>query len=402
MGSTSLLRCVSLVCILSVAACGVGSPDPRVAPEGPVNTSNTPASPAASSPSPSGAQSPVEPSGPSGPGTPEASGPSGPSGPSGCDTRQVTPVSLCEDDFTYPSETADWRHPVRTRITTAQGSARHRGIDAVVNDTSPQRLIGKFAYGTFDDDLKDETVEVWIQPVASCEWRKLATLVTSNEDSGTVIWGVEDTGGRVFYEIPKDKQLPTGTYRVKMLVLGDHSSANFSLHVWPRGTSFSVTDMDGTMTTEEADGLWTAFDPLSPDMRPFANDLMNAFAAKNIRPIFLTARPEWMTNGTRQWLYEQGYAFGPLRLSESTLGVSGEEAIAYKGAVVQALVAEGFQFVNGIGNRWTDYEAYVSAGLPPERVWLYDEGDIGAPTPGAVLHQDYGQFLSPLLCEAPR
>lgn len=316
--------------------------------------------------------------------------------------RQVSPVQLCDDDFVPVGEPTDWRHPWATGVVTAQGGPRHRGIDTVVNPNNPQWLIGKFAYGRFNDDLKDETVEIWLQNAESCGWTKLGEALTSNTDTGDIIEGIADTGGRVFYEIPLAQRLGVGTYRVKMLVKGDHSSATFSINVWPAGTSFSVTDMDGTMTTKEADGLWTAFDPASPTARPYAVDFMNAHASKNIRPIFLTARPEWMTVGTRQWLVTQGYAFGPLRLSESTIGLQGEEAVAYKGEVVRRLVGQGFNFVRGIGNRWSDYEAYVSAGIAPEDILLFDEGDIGGPTPNATLHEDYEPFLTELLCESVR
>ena len=55
---------------------------------------------------------------------------------------------------------ADWNHVSSGLVTL--GSANHRGRDQLVREGDPQWIVGKFAYGLTDKDLKGEDVDVHV------------------------------------------------------------------------------------------------------------------------------------------------------------------------------------------------------------------------------------------------
>ena len=144
----------------------------------------------------------------------------------------VQAAARCETPrpFTPPETTAPWRDPERAERTRAFGPPNHRGRDAIVVAGAPQLLIGKFAYGVADKDLKGEEVDVYVQDDTPCgEWRLLGTGVTSEDGEHSVRAGVVDDGGRVFFSVPTEERLPLGRHAVRMLVRGDHSVAAFTV-----------------------------------------------------------------------------------------------------------------------------------------------------------------------------
>lgn len=67
------------------------------------------------------------------------------------------------------------------------------------------------------------------------EWMYLGTEVT-------------DKTGRIFYTIPPDKAMTYGIYPIKMIVRGDHTSADFYMVVVPPKTECVVFSIDGSFT----------------------------------------------------------------------------------------------------------------------------------------------------------
>jgi hypothetical protein len=258
----------------------------------------------------------------------------------------------------------------------------------VVNPGQEQWLVAKFAYGPADKDLVDEDVEVWVR--AACgSWAKLATVATSDDGSVTPPPGYVDDGGRVFYAVPADLRLGVGSHQVRMLVKGDHSQARFWLHVWPPGTHAVVTDTDGTITTSETDGLWTAFNPDSAQPRPHAAEMLHAYASKGYRVLYLTARPEFLTEATRGWYADRGFPWGVVHLSQTDFGVQSAAAAAYKGAYLTALAQQQGVVVDwAYGNKESDLQAYTGAGIPPSHVFLF-AGEYQGPLDGAHRLESY-------------
>lgn len=106
-----------------------------------------------------------------------------------------------------------WRH-FSSRLIVLAGSANHRGRDQVVVAGTTPTIVGKFAYGLADKDLKDEDVDIFLQQGCGGDWAKLGTTRTTEEGAHSNVEGFEDDGGRVFYKLPR--QLPVGRHRIQI------------------------------------------------------------------------------------------------------------------------------------------------------------------------------------------
>lgn len=153
--------------------------------------------------------------------------------------------------FKAPGKPAGWRHTSTGLLVVTQGPANHRAQDVVVTTSAASVLIGKFADGPLDKDLKGEDVEVYLQQVPPCgPWVSLGVVVTSQDGQhGTKGYGVTDDGGRVFFTMAQVP--PVARYPVRMLVRGDHSMARMTLFVVKSQTPAVVFDIDGTLTTDD-------------------------------------------------------------------------------------------------------------------------------------------------------
>lgn len=319
-----------------------------------------------------------------------------------CDERP-SPIAWlpCSSDSFFPdTPTEPWKRATTRRLVVTQGAPKHRGLDTIVNPGQAQHLVGKFAYGPANKDLEGEKVEVWIE-VACRDWRLFGTAITTQDGQRGTVNGVEDDGGRAFFTIPESRRLPVGSYRVRMLVKGDHSEANFWLHVWEKGTRIVVSDIDGTITTSENDGLWTVFDPASPTPRDGASATFRAHAAKGLRIVYLTARPEFTAEGTRRWFSSNGFPPGVFHLSPSNKGELGSGAQAYKTAYLTSLVDElGLIVEWAYGNKESDLDAYLTAGVRPERIRLV-AGEYAGDLKGAVRLESYVPESERVACLPP-
>jgi len=289
------------------------------------------------------------------------------------------------DQFQPDSGVEPWRNDATRWLVVSQGAPRHRAPDVVVNPGEAQVLEAKLAYGPFDKDLEGEWVEIWVR-VACGDWRKIARLLS-------------DGDGKIRHEIPAAGRLPAGTYPVKALVKGDHSQADFTLFVWPAGMHAIVSDIDGTITTQEFDGVWTALDPDWVDPRPGALETLWAYASKGYRVIYLSARPAFLTAATRRWFRERGFPGGIFKLSPSALGVSGSAAADYKGAYLEGLVRDQGVAIDGAyGNMDSDLSAYLRAGIAPDHVYLFG---YGGDLRGANRFDDWASELARVRCLPP-
>jgi len=144
-----------------------------------------------------------------------------------------------------------------------------------------------------------------------------------------------------------------------------------------------VTDIDETLTTSDSE--WTGVLVGTVDdeeMRPEANALMQDYDGLGYRIFYVTARGEGMAtfdgtlarDHTVSWLEGHGFPLEPesLFLAEGD-GASGQEAVDYKSAVIDALEADGWTFAEAYGNAESDIEAYRAAGIADDRIWLVGE-----------------------------
>jgi hypothetical protein len=280
--------------------------------------------------------------------------------------------------FVPPGQPAGWKHLI-TQLVVLEGAANHRGQDVVVVPGAPQLLIGKFAYGIFDKDLKGEDVEVFVQDAPPCgDWISLGTFETSDDGQYGTQYGVEDDGGRVFFTIPAGKERSVGRHPVRMLVKGDFSQAAFMLFVVPPGTSTVVFDIDGTLTTDDFQIIAQIFGQLLaggyvPKLQAGAPAVAQAWAGKAYLPLYLTGRPDYLRSMSQTWLAGQGFPPGAMHLTDTNLqalptssGVGQFKTDVLKGMESKAQL----DLYAAYGNATTDIQAYGAAGIAKSRTFI--------------------------------
>jgi len=168
-----------------------------------------------------------------------------------------------------------------------------------------------------------------------------------------------------------------------LLVACSGKSSDTSAEDGCEPTFLVATDIDETLTTSDSEWLSQLGDPThDPAMRPDANTLMQAYADRGYRVVYITARGEdlGLTDGrtgreaTWDWLAAHGFPGGPedLWLAEG-IGVSGEYAVAYKSEVLLGLQGQGYTSSWAYGNADSDILAFQAAGISDERIFLVGE-----------------------------
>ena len=285
----------------------------------------------------------------------------------------------------------EWQHTRNKAITLA--SADHSSQDALTTTTHGTRIEGKFAYGKVSKDLEDERVEILIDD-CSGQYRSLGIKVT-------------DSDGRIAFEIPTADLPAPGVYSIYLRVLGDNSSARSSLGVYPPQTRLVVFDIDGTLTTKDAeifqDAIADFFEPIYsgdvvPESREGAVEITALRAQQNYPLVYLTGRPYALTRITREWLNTQGFAPGNLHVTdESEQVLPTEKGVGvFKRDYLKSLIARGFILEAAYGNAETDIFAYSAAKVSPRRTF------IAGPHGGKEKTQPLGEGYDTHLPEAKK
>jgi LNS2-like protein (lipin/Ned1/Smp2) len=261
----------------------------------------------------------------------------------------------------------DWRHPIKSRIDSAVGDPNHRGRDLFVNPGAPQTVIGKMAYGVMDKDLEDEEVDVYVQRDCGDSWELLGTTLTTGENGPhPAVEGVDDSQGRVYFEIPESRRLGPGRHRIRLVVAGDGSSTDLFLDVVAPKTPIFISDVDGTLTSSENVEFLKLLEGELPETHPGAPEALRALAAKGYRPIYVTARPEWLVQRTRDFLEKHGFPPGIVHTSTSITGAGfGASAATFKSGELAMLAEKGLVPAFGFGNMPSDSDAYGGANIQP-------------------------------------
>lgn len=325
---------------------------------------------------------------------PDASTPPTDAGTTTCPARPA-----CDAPLPDVGPATQWRHTA-SRLS-AIGAARHRGRDLFLRAGQPAWVIGKFAYGLRDDDIKDEDVDVWLLRGCGSTWTRVGTFRTTEDGAHPTVLGVEDTGGRLYVDLTAAGQAPleVGRHRVLLSVQADRSAAELFLEVLPASAQVVVTDIDGTLTSSEWAAVTDIIGLAPPEAHPGAAEVMTTLAARGYSMLYLTARPEWMTPVTREWLALRGFPPGVLHTTLSALGAVGGPAAAYKTTELASLSTElGLVPAWAFGNKDTDAEAYDNAGVAPAHAYYY--GLPAADARGGQVHEDY-QALVPIVAQAP-
>lgn len=304
----------------------------------------------------------------------------GPGPTTGDETTTGTPVTCdpvpsCDAPLPPAAPRLDWEHFDST-LATASGSERHRGRDMFYNPGDTHWAMAKFAYGPTDWDLSGEQVDLYLLRGCEGEWESLGPTYTTFDGDHATVEGVEDSGGWVFFELPA---LPLGRHRVHMVVRGDDSRADTYIEVVDPGTPIILSDIDGTLTTSEWERLLDFLLDTIPDVNPGAPDALQALVDLGYRPMYLTARPEFLGNRTYDFVELRGLPPGIIHTTLSATGATGASAVAYKSDELAALAARGLVPSWVFGNSDSDATAYDNAGILPleQRVYFQFDDPFG-------------------------
>ncbi len=271
-------------------------------------------------------------------------------------------------------------------------------------DTRPV-VIGKFAYGKVDKDLKEERVGVYAHIRPPCgAWKRLGTAVTTDGDHATVR-GVEDDGGRVFFRLPE--ALPVGRTPLTYLVLGDHSEAHANVYVVQPRTQVVVFDIDGTLTvgdSEISEQVWKKLSDESyvPRMWADAPQVARLYRDQGYLIVYVTGRPDNLKRITVEWLKKKGFPPGPLRMTDSLRQARPSEngVGKFKADHLRRLSRDlGLPIVAAYGNAETDVTAYAAAGVPKAQTYIIGKNKGHE---GTVALDSYTVHLPELSKSLPR
>ncbi|MCA9692663.1 MAG: phosphatidylinositol transfer protein [Myxococcales bacterium] len=271
---------------------------------------------------------------------------------------EPTPGALCE-----PIPTCEAALPGNPNIPEA---LNHRGRDMFYVEGEDQWVLAKFAEaGILDFDLENEEVAIYLLRDCEGPWEFLGMGATTDDGDHPTVEGIEDTGGRLYYQIPEDKKLGPGRHRIHMILTSDNSRADQYIDVVPPGAPLFVTDVDGTLTTSEFIEFVDLLLGTTPMANAFASQALGILESKGYHPMYVTARPEFLYKRTREFVEVRGFPNGIIHTSLSKDGALGSEAEIFKTDEFSRLADKGLVPTFVIGNSESDADAYNNAGIMP-------------------------------------
>lgn len=285
-------------------------------------------------------------------------------------------------------ETGSFRHR-RSKLIANVGRVAHSAQDVIAKSSDEIIIPGKFAYGRVSKDLEDETVTVLMDDCSET-WTSLGESLT-------------DDDGRSALKISAANNPGVGIYNIRQFMKGDGSSVSSRLTVAPSGSRLVVFDVDGTLTigddelANEMKAIY--FDELvsgkrTPKPYPDAAALTKAWQAKGYLVVYITGRPYWLAEITRDWLKAQGCAEGHLHTTDRsrdarpTQGGVGE----FKAAYLKELLEQGYSIDYVYGNAESDVFAYAKADIPQAKTHII--GEFGGKGGTVALKDGYTDHLS--------
>ena len=249
----------------------------------------------------------------------------------------------------------------------AEDSGYSRGRDMFYVEGEPQWVLAKFTKWGFpiDKDVVGSTVHIFLERGCAGAWEELGTTVTTDDGEHPLVEGVEDSGGRVYFQIPADKLLGPGRHRIHMVDEDEWETAEAIIDIVPAGAPFFVSDIDGTLTTSENEEAWDFLLDTIPDANPSSAAALSLLASKGYRPMYLTARPEWLDRRSREFVALRGFPPGIIHTTTIYEGATGEPAAAYKTGEFELLAAKGLVPTFVFGNKDSDALAFDNAGVLP-------------------------------------
>jgi hypothetical protein len=261
-----------------------------------------------------------------------------------------------------PAPARAWDNPRSALV--AAGLPGHSAQDVIAVAGEAAVIAGKFAYGALSMDLEGERIEVWMD---DCSGGHVLLDTATTDDDGRI--SVSLSAGRV---------PPPGAYGLYLRVAGDGSAAEAVLRVHRPGTQFMVFDIDGTLTWHDGELFSELLAGLIggsyvPRPRPGAIELTQLRSREQgYELIYLTGRPYLLTDITRRWLRQLGFAPGTVHVVDAVHDAMPTEAAVgtYKAVYLRGLGERRFVLHSAYGNATTDIHAYEQAGIAKSRTFI--------------------------------
>ncbi|XP_062869720.1 membrane-associated phosphatidylinositol transfer protein 2 isoform X3 [Trichomycterus rosablanca] len=267
-------------------------------------------------------------------------------------------------EFTPSKPREKWLRK-RTHVKIRNVTANHRVNDGVFTEDGLQVVTGRFMYGPLDMvTLTGEKVDIHImtQP-PSGEWVYFHTELTNSS-------------GRVYYTIPESKRLGIGVYPVKMVVRGDHTSADSYLTVLPRATEFVVFSIDGSFAAS------VSIMGSDPKVRAGAVDVVRHWQDLGYLIVYVTGRPDMQKQRVVAWLSQHNFPHGIVSFCDGLV----HDPLRHKANFLKSLITEAHMKIFAAYGSTKDISVYTSLGLPSSQIYI-----VGRPTK-KMQHQC--QFIS--------
>ncbi|XP_072044666.1 membrane-associated phosphatidylinositol transfer protein 2-like isoform X1 [Amphiura filiformis] len=248
----------------------------------------------------------------------------------------------------------------------------HRCNDVIALEGNPQVLTGRFMYSSLDMvTLTGEKVDIHImtQP-PSGEWVHFATEVTNSH-------------GRLSYTLTESNKLGQGIYPVKMVVRGDHTSADCYLTVVPPSTECVVFSIDGSFTAS------VSIMGRDPKVRAGAVDVVRHWQELNYLIIYVTARPSMQKQKVVAWLAQHNFPHGMVFFSD---GIS-TDPLRQKAGYLRGFIDQSKVVIHAAYGSSKDIWVYSSIGLTPSQIYIVGKVSKKYQNQAQVLSGGYAAHL---------
>lgn len=316
----------------------------------------------------------------------------GEGGGNACDVAQ--PVTLdCPQPGMLPFdvEVSGWTVEANAAFDTERNNYIYENTDIYGTPDTISGGVGRMARGGFlgGNGLGGETVSLWTWNHNGM-WDQLAETTT----------GDENPTGFYRFDLTGETAFGTGDHTVYSVLHADGTCAPHGVFSWPEGTQFIITDIDGTMTLADAELTRQIGDTsYVQQTNEGASELLQAWAAKGYKVVYLTARPHSFRLLTRKWLELKNMPYGPV-ITASSL-VFGPSARDYKAESIRQMVEDfGWEMVAAYGNAGSDIEAYEAASHAKDRTFIIGE-NAGQAGTVAVPDQSFLQHTSSYVSDQP-
>ncbi|KAK6638198.1 hypothetical protein RUM44_008626 [Polyplax serrata] len=264
----------------------------------------------------------------------------------------------------------------KTSVKLKNVAANHRANDVIIREGAPQILVARFMYGPLDMiTLTGEKVDVHIMKnYPGGEWIYLGTEIT-------------DKTGRVYYRVPPDKAVTYGIYPIKMIVRGDHTSADFYLVVVPPKTECVVFSIDGSFTAS------VSVTGKDPKVRAGAVDVVRHWQELGYFIIYITGRPDMQQQKVMSWLSQHNFPHGFIYFVD---GLS-RFPLVHKADYLKSLMQEHDIVFHAAYGSAKDVTVYTSLGLKPKQIFIVGKASKKLHSQATILSDGYASHLTTLM-----